>query len=149
LSTVHPQSDIQAPARRPAWIGPEGGFQACEAGRLPGSWEAGVALRCVWRRCGPGRPAGGAAPGRRCHHPPPAATRGEELGVAMQPSVSAVSPRILLIENDAAERARLREALAPEFALEEATLGRAGVEAASQGHPDLVLVDGSLPDLEG
>src|SRR4051794_19662822 len=56
--------------------------------------------------------------------------------------------RILVIDHDAGERASLRAAL-PGFAVEEVAEGRAGVEAASRSGPDLVLVDGSLPDLEG
>lgn len=61
--------------------------------------------------------------------------------------------RVLLVEDDQVDRLACRRALGqhPEYAFEliEAQTGRQGIEQALQRHPDLILLDYHLPDLNG
>ncbi|MFN7134294.1 MAG: ATP-binding protein, partial [Myxococcales bacterium] len=59
-------------------------------------------------------------------------------------------PRVLYIQDETAERGRVAAALrAAGFDVVEAESGLAGIEAATACHPDLLLVDLHLPDLDG
>lgn len=58
--------------------------------------------------------------------------------------------RILLIEDDPGIRKFLRVALeAQGFVLEEEASGKSGVARAATAHPDLVVLDLGLPDMDG
>jgi DNA-binding response OmpR family regulator len=58
--------------------------------------------------------------------------------------------RVLVIDDDADIRALVAELLRRAgFAVEEATDGRAGIRAFHQSPPDLVILDVSMPDLDG
>lgn len=69
--------------------------------------------------------------------------------------VSGVRPRIhvLIVEDDVVDRMACRRALkyeaACEFVLSEAETGREGLELAKSIQPDCILLDYSLPDLNG
>lgn len=59
-------------------------------------------------------------------------------------------PRILIIEDEAPIRRFLRASLAAQgYTLLEAGTGQEGVEQAAQLHPDGVILDLGLPDMEG
>jgi CheY-like chemotaxis protein len=59
-------------------------------------------------------------------------------------------PRILLIEDHAASRRGFAEYLTAEgYAVLEAPTGQAGLTAASTWHPDVIVLDLGLPDLDG
>ena len=58
--------------------------------------------------------------------------------------------RVLVVEDDAAMREMLREALDEDgYAVETAAGGRAGIERVKQGGVDLVISDVKMPDLDG
>ncbi|MDP8917204.1 MAG: response regulator transcription factor [Pseudomonadota bacterium] len=57
---------------------------------------------------------------------------------------------ILIVDDDEDLRSALAEQLAgDEFRVAQAGAGREGVEAASAGHADLILLDVDLPDMDG
>jgi two-component system KDP operon response regulator KdpE len=57
---------------------------------------------------------------------------------------------VLVIEDDTAIRRFLRTSLDPtEFSVSEAEFGKAGVRAAAEERPDVVLLDLGLPDIDG
>jgi DNA-binding NarL/FixJ family response regulator len=59
---------------------------------------------------------------------------------------------VLIVDDQAEQRARIRQSLAEDRRLnviDEAGKGMAGLEAARQKHPDVVLLDVHLPDLNG
>jgi DNA-binding response OmpR family regulator len=59
-------------------------------------------------------------------------------------------PHILVVEDDPSVRSALLRALAErEYATSSAATGMAGLEAAVQHRPDLVVVDLGLPDVDG
>jgi diguanylate cyclase (GGDEF)-like protein len=58
-------------------------------------------------------------------------------------------PRILVVEDDEGTREALAEALADRYDVEPATDGLAGVEAARERRPDVILMDLYLPGLDG
>jgi two-component system KDP operon response regulator KdpE len=59
-------------------------------------------------------------------------------------------PRILIIEDEAQIRRFLRGSLAGHgYDLLEATSGQQGLEQAAQQHPDCIILDLGLPDLDG
>jgi two-component system, OmpR family, KDP operon response regulator KdpE len=59
-------------------------------------------------------------------------------------------PHILVVEDDPGVRSALLRALAErEYATSSAATGMAGLEAAVQHRPDLVVVDLGLPDIDG
>ena len=58
--------------------------------------------------------------------------------------------KILVIDDEPQIRRFLRVALSAHgFAMEEASLGREGLERAIMGKPDLIILDIGLPDLDG
>jgi diguanylate cyclase (GGDEF)-like protein/PAS domain S-box-containing protein len=61
--------------------------------------------------------------------------------------------RVLLVEDDAVDRLACRRALAQhpdyEFVVVEAETGRQGIQLVLDRHPDLILLDFHLPDLDG
>jgi two-component system cell cycle response regulator DivK len=58
--------------------------------------------------------------------------------------------RILYIEDDPGNRMLVRRILEAEgFSIMEATDGPAGLEIAAQTHPDLILLDINLPEIDG
>jgi two-component system cell cycle response regulator DivK len=58
--------------------------------------------------------------------------------------------RILYIEDDPGNRMLVRRILEAEgFSIMEATDGPAGLEIAAQMHPDLILLDINLPEIDG
>jgi two-component system cell cycle response regulator DivK len=58
--------------------------------------------------------------------------------------------RILYIEDDPGNRMLVRRILEAEgFSIMEATDGSAGLEIAAQMHPDLILLDINLPEIDG
>ena len=62
--------------------------------------------------------------------------------------MSASKTEILLIEDEAIDREQVRRLLEDEFALVEAANGKAGLTASKKQHPDLVLLDFHLPDMD-
>ncbi|MCA9694987.1 MAG: response regulator, partial [Myxococcales bacterium] len=59
------------------------------------------------------------------------------------------APRILYVEDVAQNRDIIRRYLAPEFEVIEAYDGEAGVHRAQNDRPELILMDLSLPNLDG
>jgi two-component system, OmpR family, KDP operon response regulator KdpE len=60
------------------------------------------------------------------------------------------APQVLIIEDEIQIRRFLRASLASHgYALLEAGTGQAGIEQAAQLHPDCVILDLSLPDMDG
>ncbi len=57
--------------------------------------------------------------------------------------------KILIVENVDFNRDLLTQLLEEEFELIAATDGQAGIAAAEQGRPDLILMDLSLPVIDG
>jgi CheY-like chemotaxis protein len=94
------------------------------------------AARQEWLRAEPGRvPAGGAA-------------SGVKDGLLIQ-QVARKKPRILYVEDNAQNRDVVRRYLSGSFEVLEAGDGEQGVERASRECPDLILMDLSLPRLDG
>jgi CheY-like chemotaxis protein/signal transduction histidine kinase len=69
--------------------------------------------------------------------------------VASKRSIERLLPRILYVEDSAQNRDIVRRYLASEFELLEAEDGEAGVERATRDIPDLILMDLSLPRIDG
>lgn len=69
--------------------------------------------------------------------------------VASKRSIEKLLPRILYVEDSAQNRDIVRRYLASEFELLEAEDGEAGVERATRDIPDLILMDLSLPRIDG
>ena len=71
----------------------------------------------------------------------------------MTSSLERTAVRLLLVEDDEVDRLACRRALArqTDFPVEllEASSGREGIELVRQRHPDLVLLDYHLPDVNG
>lgn len=57
--------------------------------------------------------------------------------------------KLLLVDDDALLREALAEQLAPEFEVDEAATGAAGLDRARNAAPDLIVLDVGLPDLDG
>lgn len=58
--------------------------------------------------------------------------------------------RVLVIDDDPSIRRMIGYALADEgYQVAEASDGRAGLEAVSQQHPDLILLDMKMPGMDG
>jgi DNA-binding response OmpR family regulator len=57
--------------------------------------------------------------------------------------------RILVVDDEADLRAMLRDMLDSQFEILEAATGREAVQRALQDHPDLILLDISIPELSG
>lgn len=69
--------------------------------------------------------------------------------VASKRSIEKLLPRILYVEDSAQNRDIVRRYLSSEFELLEAEDGEAGVERATRDIPDLILMDLSLPRIDG
>lgn len=70
--------------------------------------------------------------------------------VATEPGGPSVAPTILVIDDDPVARYLTRHALATEgYRILESTAGRAGLERARTEHPDAIILDLSMPDLDG
>ncbi|HTD06314.1 response regulator [Undibacterium sp.] len=60
------------------------------------------------------------------------------------------SPVVLIVDDDAMTRMLVIEALEPEgFEIEEAASGAEGIEVFQRAHPDIVLLDVSMPGMNG
>jgi CheY-like chemotaxis protein len=57
--------------------------------------------------------------------------------------------KVLLVEDDPDSRELLAELLEPEFEVETAPDGQAGLERFRAAHPDVVVTDESLPGMRG
>jgi signal transduction histidine kinase/DNA-binding response OmpR family regulator len=58
--------------------------------------------------------------------------------------------RVLLVEDDAVQRARMREWLeGPEWTVREAANGREALDRLQQGKPDVILLDLMMPEMDG
>ena len=57
--------------------------------------------------------------------------------------------KVLLVEDDPDSRELLAELLEPEFEVETAADGNAGLERFREDHPDVVVTDESLPGMRG
>ncbi len=61
-----------------------------------------------------------------------------------------MSKRILVIDDDAAIRANLKRFLTLEgYRVEEAADGKSGLEKVAECHPDLILCDVMMPEMDG
>lgn len=71
--------------------------------------------------------------------------------VELEPrEVDLARPRILIVDDDSAQVESLHYRLTSQgFDVIEASTGKAGIEKARQSHPDLVLLDLRLPDIDG
>ena len=58
-------------------------------------------------------------------------------------------PVVLVVEDDPRQRALLRLTLERDYAVVEAPDGRAGLRAFHEHRPDLVILDASMPELDG
>ncbi|MBK1650067.1 response regulator [Rhabdochromatium marinum] len=58
-------------------------------------------------------------------------------------------PSILIVDDEAANLAVMREALEADYSLAFATSGALGLTAARQLKPDLILLDVQMPDMDG
>lgn len=66
------------------------------------------------------------------------------------PLITGKGSRILIIDDEAEIQRAVRSRLAAEgFTVESATLGRAGIDAVSRWHPDVIILDLALPDMDG
>src|SRR5215467_3324825 len=71
-------------------------------------------------------------------------------GGTTAPGSVAAMPHILVVEDDATVRVALLRALADRgYATSSAATAMAGLTAAVDGRPDLVVLDLGLPDLDG
>src|SRR5207302_1782465 len=89
---------------------------------------------------------------RRCHSRPRGAERVAGLRTASAQAGEAMTIRVLLAEDQAIVRAGFRALLDAEADLEvagEAADGREAVSLAHELHPDLVLMDIRMPELDG
>jgi len=60
------------------------------------------------------------------------------------------SPKILVIDDEAAIRRLLKVSLKSQgYTVVEAANGREGIEQAAMSHPELILLDLGLPDIDG
>jgi len=78
-------------------------------------------------------------------------TRPNDVHAAAQtvPSSAAHIPQLLVVEDNTDMRAFISEVLAPYWRVLQAADGRQGLQLARRYHPDLVLTDIMMPDLDG
>jgi len=61
-----------------------------------------------------------------------------------------MAPKILIIDDEAAIRRLLKVSLKSQgYSIAEATGGKEGIEQAAMSHPDLIILDLGLPDIDG
>jgi len=79
---------------------------------------------------------------------PPTPAAGEQSAPASNAS-PASSRRVLVVDDNADVRRYVRSVLAPAVGVIEAASGQAGLEAARTHHPDVILADVRMPELDG